>query len=132
VVSVQVETFPAFLHVIKLYGKRTKKVDLFTAYTVVCNDCNLSYIGESGRKLSTRMNEHLRAIRNSNSTYATAHHVKTTGHTTDISNPTIITVEQNLNKRLWLEAGYIKNTPCLKGNIGKRTIPDAWLTGFPF
>jgi len=78
--------------------------------------------------LKKTIKEHEKAIRNnSNTTYATASHAKNTGHNFDTSNPTILARENNWNKRLWLEACYIKSSRCLNGNIGKRSLSDAWL-----
>src|SRR5258705_11169182 len=98
-------------------------------YKITCKDCGLSYVGESGRPIKTRLAEHTRAIRNGDLTYATATHAKNFGHVFDMDNVKILNNRRNWNQRLWLEATYIHtNFRRLNGNIGKRTISNAWDT----
>ena len=39
-------------------GKDDPKDRQGTVYRIICNDCNGTYIGETGRKLTTRLGEH--------------------------------------------------------------------------
>ena len=74
-------------------------------YEIKCNTCNMKYVGQSGRHITTRYKEHIRYIRTNNKTSAYATHI--------------------LNNRL--EYGTAENTlklihPCSKGqrmNVGK-------------
>ena len=47
-------------------------------YKIKCCDCQVSYIGETGRNLSTRLTEHKRATRNGDvNNHIAEHHLKT-------------------------------------------------------
>lgn len=52
-------------------------------YKVPCHDCDLTYIGETGRDLETLIQEHKYAIRTANCGYATFKHVSEKNHTID-------------------------------------------------
>ena len=76
-------------------------------YSFACNDCAGVYIGQTGQKLKNRIKQHI-SDRNSktlkvNST-AAYQHSKTLNHTFDFVNTRILTKENNLRKRLTLEA----------------------------
>src|SRR5258705_13609863 len=57
---------PQSLHVILYISPPDFKV----LVSGLCKDCGLSYVGESGRPIKTRLVEHTRAIRNGDLTYA--------------------------------------------------------------
>lgn len=96
-------------------------------YQINCKDCSLSYVGETGRALETRIKEHKRAIAKNRLAYATAAHATASNHTFDTENPQVLANDQNWNRRLWLEAAFIQSKPtCLNSNIGKRTISESW------
>jgi len=44
-------------------------------YQLKCNTCSCAYVGQSGRPITIRHREHLRYIRNNNSTSACAMHI---------------------------------------------------------
>ena len=72
-------------------------------YQIKCHDCTSTYIGMSKRKLKTRTNEHIRAVKqcSENSTLAT--HVEKTGHTIDFKKTDIVDAEKNFYKRSFSE-----------------------------
>ena len=58
----------------------------------------MSYIGQSGRSGHVRIYEHGRVLKNSNENSVLYQHFKTTGHTFDLKNPTILDVEISQSK----------------------------------
>ena len=50
------------------------------AYKLSCPDCNKAYVGQTGRRFSTRYKEHKTAFRNNNQTYSFAKHLNEEGH----------------------------------------------------
>ena len=76
-------------------------------YKVDCASCPQFYIGESGRRLSTRANEHLRDIRTLNYRSAIAEHVHEQQHQPCFP-PKIVCTESNTRTRKIKEALYIR------------------------
>ena len=52
-------------------------------YKISCSDCHASYIGETGRNLTTRLTEHKRATRKGDVNNHIAEHHRLTNHTID-------------------------------------------------
>ena len=52
-------------------------------YKINCSDCHASYIGETGRNLTTRLTEHKRATRKGDVNNHIAEHHRLTNHTID-------------------------------------------------
>ncbi|HLX52760.1 MAG TPA: GIY-YIG nuclease family protein, partial [Aquella sp.] len=97
-------------------------------YQINCKDCNKYYIGETGRELKSRIQEHNRALNKNNKDYAVVEHKIVNNHAIDINEPIILGNYQNWYKRIWAEAIYIhaNNKHLMNKNIGKRTISHIW------
>ena len=52
-------------------------------YCISCRRCNCLYIGETGRRLLERFNEHLRSIRNRSRGFPVAEHFNSASHSLD-------------------------------------------------
>ena len=76
-------------------------------YKVDCSSCSQFYIGESGRRLSTRTKEHIRDIKTINYRSAIAEHVHEQQHQPCFP-PKIVTTESNTRTRKIKEALYIR------------------------
>ncbi|UYV72113.1 hypothetical protein LAZ67_9001865 [Cordylochernes scorpioides] len=61
-----------------------------SVYSVSCNDCSASYIGETGRSVAIRMTEHGRCITNKDNRSLIFNHIDTTGHSFNLSSPTTL------------------------------------------
>ena len=82
-------------------------------YKIKCCDCQASYIGETGRNLSTRLTEHKRATRNGDvNNHIAEHHLKTK-HQTDWDFASCITYSTDYYQRLTLESWFtnLEQTP---------------------
>ena len=75
-------------------------------YKIKCCDCQASHIGETGRNLSTRLNEHKRATRNGDVNYHIAEHHLQTKHQIDWDSETCITYSTDYSQRLTLESWF--------------------------
>ena len=75
-------------------------------YNIKCCDCQASYIGETGRNLSTRLTEHKRATRNGDvNNHISEHHLKTK-HQIDWDSATCITYSTDYYQRVTLESWF--------------------------
>ena len=76
-------------------------------YSFACNDCAGVYIEQTGQKLKNRIKQHI-SDRNTKTLKvnctAAYQHSKTLNHTFDFVNTRILTKENNLRKRLTVEA----------------------------
>ena len=82
-------------------------------YKIKCCDCQASYIGETGRNLSTRLTEHKRATRNGDVNNHIAEHHLQTKHQIDWDSATCITYSTDYYQRLTLESWFtnLEQTP---------------------
>ena len=82
-------------------------------YKNKCCDCQASYIGETGRNLSTWLTEHKRATRNGDvNNHIAEHHLKTK-HQINWDSATCITYSTDCYQRLTLESWFtnLEQTP---------------------
>jgi len=78
-------------------------------YKVSCNNCNASYVGQTKRKVRTRINEHIKNIKVDESKHSViTKHILDFNHTFDWHNFKIMDFETNYYKRLISEMLYIK------------------------
>ena len=95
-------------------------------YKINCSSCDSVYIGETSKKLNTRVNRHkydLKTIHNDNPKTALITHTKDTGHIFKYDEVEIIDTEMNKNKRVLLEATHIllhsPNSVNIKNDVRK-------------
>ncbi|MBV2145475.1 MAG: hypothetical protein KTM48_01895, partial [Wolbachia endosymbiont of Pissodes strobi] len=72
----------------QVLGNPKDKVQLENqgVYSIPCGDCQKSYIGQTNRRISTRIQEHKNSIRTKQTTSALFQHHLTTGHSIDFNN----------------------------------------------
>ena len=82
-------------------------------YEIKCCDCQASYIGETGRNLSTRLTEHKRATRNGDVNNHIAEHHLQTKHQIDWDSATFNTYSTDYYQGLALESWFtnLEQTP---------------------
>lgn len=105
----------------KTKSKNKKELKSGIIYNIPCTQCPKSYVGQTGRYLKQRLNEHKNDQRNfllkSNPTALVEHKIET-GHNFDFDNTTILQTQSNYKKRLFAEMIEIqKNKNC----VNKRT-----------
>ena len=81
-------------------------------YKINCSDCHASYIGETGRNLTTRLIEHKRATRKGDVINHIAEHHQLTNHI-DWDTAQCLTYSTNYFQRLTLESWFtnLEQTP---------------------
>ena len=80
-------------------------------YTINCNSCPTSYIGQTGQSVRKRMYQHGYALRNSDKRSVLFEHYEETGHTFDLKSPQILDAEITQYKREFSEMLHIHATP---------------------
>jgi len=69
-------------------------------YSIPCGECDLKYIGEMGRSLKTRRNDHASVVRNlQTKKSALAEHASKTGHSIDWASTKIVQIEEKNHQR---------------------------------
>ena len=78
-------------------------------YKITCADCPASYVGETKRRLETRLKEHKSAVKHGNlEASALVDHVLEEGHSFDWTGTSVLDQESNLFARQSLESYYIR------------------------
>ena len=98
-------------------------------YKVDCKDCNKYYIGETGRTIQTRMNEHEKGITSEKEKMSgLSQHIKQTGHQAKFNDVKVLYKENNFAKRKFKEAIAIKKHKCnlLNKKEEIKILSDAW------
>ena len=82
-------------------------------YEIKCNDCNMKYIGETGRELSVRINEHKKGGTKTidSNVSGLSQHIRNTKHEINWNDANVIDKENNMVKRKLKEAIKIRNSP---------------------
>ena len=89
-------------------------------YKIPCNDCNWSYIGETGRCLHTRRKEHIRNVKYCNKGSNVANHAWMNDHQIDFENAIVID-KGNFRVRKTLESWHTAMTTEADNNA--RSLP---------
>ena len=97
---------PLFLLLTNVKDKGKPKDRQGAVYKIKCCDCQATYIGETGRNLSTRLTEHKRATRNGDVNNHIAEHHLQTKHQIDWDSVTCITYSTDYYQRLTLESWF--------------------------
>ena len=95
----------------KVKDKDDPKVRQGTVYRIRCNDCNGTYIGETGRTLTTRLGEHQTATDKEDLTNNIAQHHRKTGHDINWDSATCLTHSTDKDQRLTLESWFTNLQP---------------------
>ena len=96
------------------YYKKYKHDANTGVYSIPCADCNLLYIGQTGRNLSLRLKEHKYSIKSDRSSALSEH--SSTGHFVNFNGAKFIHYENDLSKRLIAESLLLKNKQVLPNN----------------
>jgi hypothetical protein len=103
------------------FSKNYKINDVFEKhgiYSIPCKNCELKYIGQTGRSLYIRTNEHQNSTTDSSKvTSAISKHSKIEKHTFDFKNIKLLLYENSGIKRKIGEAILIKRSNTIPDNI---------------
>ncbi|EFN65284.1 hypothetical protein EAG_04622, partial [Camponotus floridanus] len=97
-------------------------------YKIDCADCDASYVGQTSRKLSTRISEHrLHIGRNTSSRSVITDHRLSYNHDFKWDDITVLDNEPNLYKRILSEVIFIKRqTNGLNFQTDTECLPDSY------
>ena len=93
-------------------------------YVIPCKDCDSVYVGETGRDLSTRKDEHKYACRTGNINNAIANHSLQDGHRIDFDRATLVCHNDNFKERRVIEGALIHQLKTFPGNKSFSTDDD--------
>ena len=85
-------------------------------YIIPCKDCNQVYVGETGRNLPIRLEEHKRACRMGYANSAVANHSLNLDHRIDFHKATIINSNNIIAQRRVIEGALIHCLDTFEGN----------------
>ncbi|UYV78369.1 hypothetical protein LAZ67_16001087 [Cordylochernes scorpioides] len=110
-------------HPITKTGTQLSPLDSSGAvYSVSCEHCSATYVGETGRTVAIRMSEHTRNINNNDPRSLIYQHVASTGHSFNTNHPTIhYSNIPNLHQRLMRgkKAAPAKSFSAFAGTINR-------------
>ena len=95
-------------------------------YKISCEDCEATYVGETERSLKARFSEHRRP---SSATSEVSRHIHqdSPGHSIDLENTQILSVEPRWYERGVKEAIFIRaNKPSLNRDGGRFNLSPIW------
>ena len=88
-------------------------------YRIPCATCPAVYIGQTGRLLSTRLDEHKAAVKHANcDTSAVAEHVWNCQHQIDFQWASVLACESNLHQRVTRESWFIRTSSTINRETG--------------
>lgn len=97
-------------------------------YRIDCEDCDVSYVGQTGRKLSIRIKEHNKHInRNTTNKSVITEHRINLNHNFKWEDITILDTENHYNKRLISEMIHIKRQ---KNSLNLQTDTESLPTAY--
>jgi hypothetical protein len=104
-------------------------------YSIPCSSCSVQYIGETMRRLNTRVKEHVRDIKYRKNTTALSDHALQTGHGFMFDQSKVLYRAPFYHERLFLEAWEIQRFKCLgrcccNSSSGKVTVPAEYALFF--
>ena len=73
-------------------------------YNIKCSNCDAHYVGETGKKLATRLLEHQRAVNRKDQSSAIYRHGTEQQHEMDWQGAEVVYRDKRKNNRLFLEA----------------------------
>jgi hypothetical protein len=109
----------------------SNKMDSGGVYELGCKDCNIKYIGQTGRSISTRIQEHARAFRGQSGYSEMADHCIEYDHSMDVQGVKLLHSEYKGRKLNALETLEIQRY-YRTGNIANVQIPPASPLLLPF
>ena len=80
-------------------------------YKIKCCDCQATYMGETGRNVTTRLNENKRATKKGDLNNNIAEHLLKISHTIDWNSATCLTYSTDYYQRITLENWFRTNRP---------------------
>lgn len=116
-------TFSGYNCNVKYFSKVKDKVPLGKlsglVYSVPCNNCDNSYVGETVQWLESRLNQHKRDVENQRNNTALCEHTSETGHSFNFSKTSVLCFETNEKKRKMRECIEImkRNTVNFKTDV---------------
>ncbi|KAG0418324.1 hypothetical protein HPB47_004963 [Ixodes persulcatus] len=97
-------------------------------YRIPCKDCPASYVGESKNFTEKLTRLKYDVLKKDVAASALPEHAEAAGHTVDFEGSTVLALERNWRKRLFVESWFIQHT---KGNVNRSSgsLPSSYISG---
>jgi hypothetical protein len=100
-------------------------------YGVPCQNCNVEYVGETKRKLSTRLKEHMSDVKHFRRSTALSEHSVDTEHRFDFNSARVLHRATGYQQRTFVEAWEIQQRrlsghACCNSSSGRLQIPSEY------
>ena len=93
-------------------------------YSFKCSNCELRYIGQTGRSVETRVREHKQNLRLGREGSAVWQHFAQSGHDINFNSNQCLFKSTNLSNRLVVESALIKEIPNFNNTSGTCSVDN--------
>ncbi|MBV2145233.1 MAG: GIY-YIG nuclease family protein, partial [Wolbachia endosymbiont of Pissodes strobi] len=104
------------------------KLENHGVYSISCGTCNKTYVGQTNRRISARLEEHKLSIRNRQTSSALFQHHLNTGHKINLDSCKQIANADHFRTRIIREAIEIEKSGSLNRRDDAANLPTTWKT----
>ena len=116
--------------VCKLKDRRNNLEKAGVVYKIECKECESNYVGETGRCLQDRINEHKKDVRKKNERSNIYQHVRNTGHEFKFEEVKVLDEEANTIKRRFLGVHTLMNRDNIYRDFGHQPVFPSNVNGW--
>lgn len=102
-------------------------LEVHGVYEIPCGSCTKTYVGQTNRRVSSRIYEHKIAVRNKDKSSTLAQHVIEHNHTIDFDSSVVLAQEKYTVPRIYREAIEItRRSHAMNKRDDAQRLPNSW------